>query len=89
MFPNSPTPVEKTILQNVRIAGTNSEDPLNKIALCHDCHKYYDDNKSVELYDEMFDLKATKHKALEAKNLYQTKHRVRINANYQQTRIPI
>jgi hypothetical protein len=69
VFPNSPTPAEKTMLQNVRIAGINSEDPLNKIALCHDCHKYYDDNKSVELYNEMFDLKATKHKALEAKKL--------------------
>lgn len=69
VFPNSPTPKEKTMLQNVRIAGTNSEDPLNKIALCHDCHKYYDDNKSIELYNEMFDLKAEKHKALEAKKL--------------------
>lgn len=69
VFPNSPTPAEKIMLQNVCIAGINSEDPLNKIALCHDCHKYYDDNKSVELYNEMFDLKATKHKALEAKKL--------------------
>lgn len=69
VFPNSPTPAEKIMLKNVRVAGNNSEDPLNKIALCHNCHKYYDDNKSVELYDEMFDLKATKHKALEAKKL--------------------
>lgn len=74
VFPNSPTPTEKIMLQNVRVAGINSEDPLNKIALCHDCHKYYDDNKSVELYNEMFDLKATKHKALEAKKLISNKN---------------
>lgn len=74
VFPNSPTPAEKIMLQNVCVAGINSEDPLNKIALCHDCHKYYDDNKSVNLYNEMFDLKATKHKALEAKKLILNKN---------------
>lgn len=69
VFPNSPTPQEKIILKNVRVAGINSEDTLNKIALCHECHKFYDDNKTVESYDEMFDLKAEKHKALIAKKM--------------------
>lgn len=74
VFPNSPTPAEKVMLKDVRTAGVNSEDPLNKIALCHICHKFYDDNKSVELYNEMFDLKAAKHRALEAKKLIADKN---------------
>lgn len=73
VFPNSPTPEEKEILKNVRVAGENSEDTLNKIALCRDCHKLYDEHKTVESYNEMFILKAEKHKALEAKKLIANK----------------
>ena len=58
VFPNSPTPAEKIMLQNVCIAGINSEDPLNKIALCHDCHKYYDDNTILKLIRNFYRLQS-------------------------------
>lgn len=57
IFPNSPTDAEKSILANVEVLGENSECFENKIALCRDCHKEYDENKTVAKYEEMLKLK--------------------------------
>lgn len=67
VFPNSPTDYEKNILKEVRVAGENSESPLNKIALCKDCHDEYDELKTVESYDRMYDLKERLRAELDAK----------------------
>lgn len=57
IFPNSPTEAEKNILADVEVLGENSECFENKIALCRDCHKEYDENKTVIKYDKMLKLK--------------------------------
>lgn len=69
VFPNSPTDYEKKVLKDVRIAGDNSESTLNKIALCKDCHDEYDDLKTVDSYNSMFDLKARLRLELDAKKV--------------------
>lgn len=58
VFPNSPTLFEQELLKNVEVAGENSEDMLNKIALCYGCHKEYDAAKTVESYYKMYHIKA-------------------------------
>ena len=57
IFPNSPTGEEKTVLADVEVLGENSESFENKIALCRDCHKEYDEHKTVEKYNAMLKLK--------------------------------
>lgn len=57
IFPNRPTEDEKKILADVEVLGENSECFENKIALCRDCHKEYDEHKTVEKYNEMLNLK--------------------------------
>ena len=57
VFPNSHTANEKKILANVEVDGESSETLDNWIALCHDCHKIYDENKTVASYQEMLELK--------------------------------
>lgn len=67
IFPNSPTAVEKKILANVEVLGDNSESFENKIALCRDCHKEFDEHKTVEKYNEMLNLKKKLLQNIEAK----------------------
>lgn len=67
VFPNSPTPEEKKILKDVEVDGINSESMDNKIALCRDCHKNYDNQKSIETYNNMLELKRQKSAAMKAK----------------------
>ncbi|MFC5532236.1 ABC-three component system protein [Cohnella yongneupensis] len=50
IYPNSPTPNEVIELQGLERLGTNCEDFENKVALCKDCHGYYDDHKTKEEY---------------------------------------
>lgn len=61
IYPNSPTTAEKKILHAVTRLGSNSEDLQNKIALCKSCHGNYDNNKTLEEYN---DLKKIKEKSL-------------------------
>lgn len=50
IYPNSPLPSEVIELAGLERLGTNCEDNENKIALCKDCHGYYDDNKTRDEY---------------------------------------
>lgn len=65
IYPNRPTSEELDILHGVEQLGTNCEDSLNKIALCKDCHGYYDDHKTKEEYQWL----VAKKKELVKKNL--------------------
>ena len=57
VFPNSPTLREQEELKDVPLLGSSSEDLKNKIPLCYDCHDEYDNEKTVDMYQEMYDLK--------------------------------
>ncbi len=67
IYPNSPTKEEKEILRDVIVFGNNSESFQNKIALCLDCHKNYDDMKNVDEYNEMLERKRRVYYAEQAK----------------------
>lgn len=41
----------------MEVLGENSESFENKIALCRDCHKEYDEHKTIEKYNAMLNLK--------------------------------
>lgn len=69
VFPNRPTEYEKSVLKDVRLAGDNSESTLNKIALCKDCHDEYDELKTVDSYNNMFELKARLRLELDSKKM--------------------
>ena len=57
IYPNSPTPNEVKELEGLERVGTNCEDFENKIALCKDCHGYYDDHKTKEEYLKLLEIK--------------------------------
>lgn len=67
IFPNRPTEEEKKILADVEVLGDDSECFENKIALCRDCHKEYDEHKTVEKYNDMLNLKRKLLKSSNAK----------------------
>ena len=60
IFPNSPTPTEKVLLDKVEVLGVDSEDSDNKIALCKDCHTEYDNNKTLDRYNKLLNIKKEK-----------------------------
>ncbi|MCE3203420.1 ABC-three component system protein [Paenibacillus sonchi] len=57
IYPNSPTAAEVKELQGLERLGDNCEDFENKIALCKDCHGYYDDHKTKEEYLNLINIK--------------------------------
>lgn len=57
IYPNSPLQDEIIELDGLERLGTNCEDFKNKIALCKDCHGYYDDHKTKDEYLELVELK--------------------------------
>ncbi|MEC0209853.1 HNH endonuclease [Paenibacillus ehimensis] len=57
IYPNSPTPNEVKELQGLERLGTSCEDFENKIALCKDCHGFYDDHKTKEEYSKLVNIK--------------------------------
>lgn len=57
IYPNSPLQDEIKELDGLERLGTNCEDFKNKIALCKDCHGYYDDNKTKDEYLRLIELK--------------------------------
>lgn len=57
IFPCNPTPDDMAVLEGVELYGQNSETMDNKIALCHDCHEDYDNNKTKEKYEYFLNLK--------------------------------
>lgn len=69
IYPNSPNKHQKVELANLERLGTICEDFENKIALCKDCHGYYDDNTTKEEYLKILNIK----KELLEKNAIQDK----------------
>lgn len=57
IYPNSPLPQEVIELNGLERLGNNSEDFENKIALCKDCHGYYDYHKTKEEYLKLLNKK--------------------------------
>ncbi|NMP11393.1 ABC-three component system protein [Paenibacillus polymyxa] len=57
IYPNSPTSNEVKILKGLERLGANCEEFENKIALCKDCHGYYDDHKTKEEYLNLLRIK--------------------------------
>lgn len=68
IFPNSfKDAMEEAILKDVEVDGDTSESLDNWIALCHDCHTRYDEQKTVVSYQQMLDLKRRLSAELKAK----------------------
>lgn len=57
IYPNSPTEHQKTELQGLERLGESCEDFENKIALCKDCHGYYDDHTTKDEYLKILNIK--------------------------------
>lgn len=57
VFPNKPDEFQKLNLKDVEVDGENSEALANKIALCRDCHKIYDNNTTEVSYLQMLERK--------------------------------
>lgn len=57
IFPCNPTKEDMYHLDGVELYGENSESMHNKIALCKNCHKDYDNNKTKEKYTNLLNIK--------------------------------
>lgn len=57
IYPNSPTLFEQQLLNDAEKISDDSEDFRNKIALCKTCHWDYDQNKTVEKYEQLLRIK--------------------------------
>lgn len=57
IYPNRPTPNEANELKGLERLGANCEEFENKIALCKDCHGYYDDHKTKDEYLNLLKIK--------------------------------
>lgn len=57
IYPNSPNEHQKEELAGLDRLGRTSEDFENKIALCKDCHGYYDDHTTKKEYLKILNVK--------------------------------
>ncbi len=57
IYPNSPTMIQEEELFGLERLGDNCESFDNKIALCKNCHGYYDDHTTKEEYLKILELK--------------------------------
>jgi len=57
IYPNSPSPHQKVELEGLERLGSTCEDFENKIALCKNCHGYYDDHTTKEEYLKILAIK--------------------------------
>lgn len=57
IYPLHATQIEKELLKNEEILGSNINDDDNLIALCTDCHTKYDKDKTVEEYRNLVNIK--------------------------------
>lgn len=77
IFPLNPTPHEEIILKGEELLSDDIDSEPNFIALCKECHKIYDTNKTVEEYRQLVAIKKeiTKIKELSAVWDKQTLHK--------------
>lgn len=68
IFPNRfKDEMEAVILADVEVDGDSSETLDNWIALCHNCHDRYDEQKTIVSYQQMLDMKRRLSAELKAK----------------------
>lgn len=58
IYPNSPRPHEVELLKNEKRLSENVDDDSNLIALCRDCHKIFDNPRTIKGYREMVSIKS-------------------------------
>ncbi|AOM42648.1 ABC-three component system protein [Xenorhabdus hominickii] len=68
IYPFSPRPEEKELLKNEKIISDDVDSEDNLIALCRDCHKLFDNPRTVEGYQEMYSIKKQLRQAAQIKN---------------------
>jgi len=57
IYPNSPRPHELELLKNEVRLSEDVDDESNLIALCRDCHKVFDNPRTIEGYRDMVTIK--------------------------------
>ena len=57
IYPNSPRPHEFDLLKGQERLSEDVDDECNLIALCRDCHKIFDNPRTIEGYREMILIK--------------------------------
>lgn len=57
IYPNSPRPHEEKLLKNEERLGKDVDDESNLIALCRDCHKVFDNPRTIEGYRDIVSIK--------------------------------
>lgn len=57
IYPNSPRPHEIVLLKKEERLSEDVDDESNLIALCRDCHKVFDNPRTIEGYCEMISIK--------------------------------
>lgn len=68
IYPFSPLPGEKELLKNEKFLSDDTDSEDNLIALCRDCHKLFDNPRTVEGYREMYAIKKQLRQAAKIKN---------------------
>nr|WP_240156255.1 ABC-three component system protein [Pantoea stewartii] len=74
IYPHSPRPHEVILLKDEERLTEDAEDIGNLIALCKDCHKVFDNPRTVEGYREMCKLKKASSQSASIKNSLSTFH---------------
>ena len=57
IYPNSPRPLELELLKDEVRLSENVDDESNLIALCRDCHKIFDNPRTIEGYRDIVTIK--------------------------------
>ena len=68
IYPNSPRPYELDLLNDELRLNDDVDHEDNLIALCRDCHKIFDNPRTVEGYREMVDIKKELQRLSKLKN---------------------
>jgi hypothetical protein len=68
IYPNSPRPYELDLLKNEKRLNKNVDHEDNLIALCRDCHKIFDNPRTIEGYREMVAIKIELQRLSKLKN---------------------
>ncbi|MCW7648802.1 HNH endonuclease [Serratia bockelmannii] len=74
IYPHSPRPSEINFLKNEKRLTTDVDDLGNLIALCKDCHKVFDNPRTVEGYREMCKIKTVSSQNAEIRRNLSTFH---------------
>lgn len=68
IYPNSPRPHEVILLKDEELLNENVDHEDNLIALCRDCHKIFDNPRTVDGYREMVSIKRELQRLSKLKN---------------------